>query len=195
MEHYSFTEFTAPFPVCNHIEGFEEGHNHGYVQGATGDGMPFEAELWSTDTEENISIVFPENYDMYDGIDPYEDPTAEHKTDGPIPYRRQDELMENSMLTIGMVRRERINNINVIIAYVDYFEQCGLYEFVTEYRNGSLIQMTDINGSDLLQLNITTWSEDMGELVDIYMDFKPFFAAEEKKAVRENGKVIKFPGR
>lgn len=195
MEQYSFTEFRASFPVCNHAQGFEEKYNHGYLQGVTGDGMPFEAELWSTETEENISIVFPENFDMYDGIDPYEDALVDHKPDEPIPYQRQDELVENSMLTIGMVRRGRINNINVIIAYVDYFEQCGLYEFVTEYRNGCLMQMTDINGNYLLQLNITTWSEDMGELVDTYMDFKPFFDVEEKKAIKGNAKVLKFPGR
>lgn len=74
---------------------------------------------------------------MYEGIEPYEDELVCHKSEEPIPYQRQDELVENGILTVGMVERERINNINVIIAYVDYFEQCGLYEFVTEYRNGS----------------------------------------------------------
>ncbi len=189
MEKPAYIEFNGAFPVCNHIEGVNPKYNHGYVQGTTGGGIPFEAELWSTDTEKNISILFPEEFDMYEGMDPYEETLVEHDPDGRIPYQRQDELVGNGILTIGMVERERINNINVIIAYVDYFEQCGLYQFVTEYRNGSLFQVTDVNGTDLLQLNITTWRKDMGDLAETDLNFQPFI----KTAGTRHTKVLTFP--
>ena len=186
---YTYIDFLGTFPACNHIEGYDPRYNHGYAQGVTGEGIPFEAEHWSTDTEESITIVFPENFDMYEGIDPYADVFAEHKPDEPIPYQSQDILVDEGMLTVGMVTRERINNINVIMAYVDYFEDCGLFEFETEFRNGSLLQVTDKNGTDLLQLNITIWSENMGELATPDLIFKPFFP--EKK--EQHGKVLNFP--
>ena len=191
MEEHTYTEFFAPFPICNHIEGFDPKYNHGYTQGVTSDGIPFEAELWSTDTECNITIIFPENFDMYEGIDPYADVLIDRNPDDPIPYQSQDELIENGILSIGMVKRERIDNINVIIAYVDYFEECGLYEFVSDIRNGYLMQVTDVNGNYLLQLNITTWSKEMDEIVEVYLDFKPFVEiADDKK-----GKILKMPRR
>ena len=36
----------------------------------------------------------PENFDMYEGIDLYEDVLIERNPDEPIPYQRQDELIE-----------------------------------------------------------------------------------------------------
>ena len=51
--------------------------------------------------------------------------------------------------------------------------------------------MTDVNGNYLLQLNITTWSKEMDEIAEVYLDFKPFVEITDDK----KGKILKMPRR
>ncbi len=145
------------FPVCNHtVEIGKE--NLGYTQGIMMDGVPFEAELWTNDTETCVSFILPEEVleiqddDEEEGLwleeVPYEEKGVPDNTVEGIELSK--ESADYSVLDIGMVDRGYINEVDVIEEYVSYLEDMGLLEYTTKLRNGTLRFLTDVEGHNVV---------------------------------------------
>ena len=63
--------------------------------------------------------------------------------------------MHEGVLTIGMVDCGVIDDFDLTVKYVDFLEEKGLIEFVTEMRNETVFLNTDIEGHDLVNVTIT----------------------------------------
>ena len=112
-------------------------------------GIPFEAELWSNANGQSLSVVMPEIF-IVEQMDNISDEYGKVVT-----YRNQAESMHEGVLTIGMVDCGVIDDFDLTAKYVDFLEEKGLVEFVTEMRNGTAFLNTDIEGYDLVNATIT----------------------------------------
>ena len=182
--YYIQTE--KPFPICNHTQGITA-VNLGYCQGVTGDGKPFEAELWENDAEKAITIIMPEIADLTEvsekkikNVSDASDVTGGAKV---IGFKSSHDYYDESVLWIGMVECGQEQNDDVLRFYIDYLKEMGLIEFTGNVENGSLIYCTDIAGTDLVHVTIAM--EEGNEIgARTSLRFRPFLGEMKR------GKII-----
>ena len=142
-----YIEMAKNFPACNHIQMVGK-ENIGYTQGVMANGIPFEAELWLYKDCLNVSFVFPEVFKI-------NEIEKNQLTSGNVTgYHSQFEGTAAGVLTIGMVDRGYIDDVDATIEYVTFLKDNGLLFFKTEIENGVVQLVTDINGEDLAHVTV-----------------------------------------
>ena len=130
-------------------------------------GIPFEAELWLYKGCLNVSFVFSEVFKI-------NEIEKNQLTSGNVTgYHSQFEGTAAGVLTIGMVDRGYIDDVDATIEYVTFLQDNGLLFFKTEIENGVVQLVTDINGEDLV--HVTVLIKDGSEtLASTPLHFKDF---------------------
>ena len=145
----SFVEANQNAPVCNHSIQNLGRENLGYTFGVFSDGKPFEADLWLDGTNRTISIYLPEKEDFFDSQ------VITRQKSKIMPFVLENPCMYNSVLGIGMVNREISATQKELNDYVEYLIRNGIVEFLTNMLNGSTIYLTDVEGNDIVCVNIS----------------------------------------
>lgn len=154
-EDFMFLQATYPYPVCNHTSREVDSCNIGYAQGILKDGVPFEAELWK-DVDNKLvalSIYLPELKEMYEEYNKIEN-TYDLEEDNIIAFEKTDEIDWQAVLCIGMVERDSNVDDEELHNYVEYLIQMGVIAFDSDFLNGNLHYLTDIEGNDLVSVEI-----------------------------------------
>ncbi|MGN0619591.1 MAG: TIGR02452 family protein [Ruminiclostridium sp.] len=153
----SYILASRPFPVCNHIKDIDK-HNIGYAQGIFTDGTPFEAELWTDSRgEKNLTVVMPV-FDEEKAVKTI--CLDEEMSANAIPFCRQEEVEDNSVLHIGMTDDGYEDDTEISRSYSEYLEEMGVLRFADCRRNCCVEYSTDIAGSKLAVINTFLGSED-----------------------------------
>lgn len=178
-----FFESTFDFPICNHTKEATE-QNIGYTQGIMSDGTPFEAELWTNENEHQISVVMP--------VLAEKDMSAvtvqnQMQCENVIGFHNEVSSCDNSILCIGMVDCGIEDELSIIMQYVDLLENAGIVSFTTDMKNGAVFYLTDVNGSDLVRVDIALIVDGQATATTP-LHFRAFPTRPNKK----DCKVIKF---
>lgn len=166
----TYLEAESRFPLCNHTVGITS-DNLGFTQGIMADGTPFEAELWSDGSEVNLSVVLPEQKEslIFNSL-----------TCGNIVgFHSSVSRSDGSLLCIGMVNRGEEDRIGSVQQYVKKLKDAGIVRFTTEAENGSVLYVTDKNGTDLVRIIIALQTK-QGKCASTPLHFKKFFDAVEQ---------------
>lgn len=145
----TYIELKYDMPCCNHTDGVSK-HNIGYSVGVTGDGVPFEAELFEDGETVTMSVILPSIFDS----NPVGD--IKNKMDSNIIGFRNECLAEDfSVLDIGMVDEGEEDELDVVQQYVDYLIDNSIVSFACNMQNGSVLYRVDVRGNDLTKVVIT----------------------------------------
>lgn len=146
---FAFQESSFHRPICNHSINDISSDNIGYTFGIFSDGVPFEADLWTANGERHISVYIPD-------IDLPARNTSRKTFDANgnvLTFESSTEQESNSVLGIGMAIRDTDKQIDVK-PYVEYLEQMGAITFESDIKNGGIEFYTDIDGNDVVCINI-----------------------------------------
>lgn len=135
--------FEAEYEMAglNHRVGICDS-NLGWTRGIFEDGVPFEAELWSEDEELNLCVIVPEIF----RIEKSKKVTFEQNV-GEI---KDGFCIDKSVLKIGTTDCGYVDDMNVVIQYVEYLETFEVVSFLDNYRNGAIRLLQDPEGNDLV---------------------------------------------
>ena len=153
QKQYGYATFINPFPLCNHTKKITKG-NIGYVQGMMDNGIAFEAELWKSASETNVSFVLPYTKLVIEERTAIKPKCSKRKTSKIVGFRMEEEVKDHGILTIGMVENGVEENIEVIEFYLEFVLGAGLVWFTGELRNGSVRYMIDELGHEVVVLNV-----------------------------------------
>ncbi len=170
----AFLEAVSRSPLCNHTSGITS-DNLGFTQGIMADGTPFEAELWSEGADVNLSVVMPELKE-----------SSEHPIRRPLTcgnmvgFHSSVSCPDRSALCIGMVDRGEEDRIGMVQQYVKKLKDAGIVRFTTEVENGSVLYVTDKNGTDLVRI-IVALQTGGDKCASTPLHFKKFFDVARKR--------------
>lgn len=159
--------FEAEYEMArlNHRVGIRD-WNLGWTRGIFEDGVPFEAELWSEDEELNLCVIVPEIF----RIEENKKITFE-KNVGEI---KGGFCMDRSVLKIGTTDCGYVDDMDVVIQYVEYLETFEVVSFADNYRNGAIRLLRDSEGNDLVCIVIGL---NIGDEIcaECFLDFREFY--------------------
>lgn len=144
-----YYEANKPMPVCNHSCNDLDSNNIGFTQGVMEDGTPFEAEMWRDGDDISVTVYMPEK-DEFSQIDKPEKTENEQI----VGFHYKVESNWNAALSVGMVIREYEAELSETQAYVYYLRDMGIFKFASNTYNGYIHFLTDIEGNDLVGINI-----------------------------------------
>lgn len=181
-----YIQSSYDFPMCNHIRDVGP-ENIGYTTGITEDGFFYEAEVYEYEQQgrqfRELAVVMSDMkymiYDFGDGDDSIPDPQIKG-------YTNKYDLIDHSVLAIGMGERGREDALDITMWYVDYLEAVGIVEFTTNVRNGSLLYLTDERGTDLVQISIGLVTNGLEEATTPlkFREFYHSYVADQRKNFR-----------
>lgn len=163
---------SRPFPVCNHIKDTDR-HNIGFAQGIFTDGTPFEAEIWiNSKGQKNLTVVMP----VFNEVRTAKTVFLEEReiSANAIPFCRQDEVEDNSVLHIGMTDDGYEDDTEISRRYSEYLEEMGILRFSDCRRNCCVEYSTDIAGNRLAVIH-TLLSADNDVIAETDIKFRSFF--------------------
>lgn len=159
--------FEAEYEMAglNHRVGIRD-WNLGWTRGIFEDGVPFEAELWSEDEELNLCVIIPEIL----RIEESKKITLEQNV-GEI---KGGFCMDRSVLKIGTTDCGYVDDMDVVIRYVEYLENYEVVSFLDNYRNGAVRLLQDLEGNDLVCIVIGLNIEDE-VCAECFLNFREFY--------------------
>lgn len=174
----NYLEAASRFPFCNHTADITS-DNLGWSQGVMADGTPFEAELWANGADVNLSIAMPELEESDRCLLP-EPPDCGNVAG----FHNSVSCSDGSVLCIGMVIRGEENRLEAVQRYVKKMIDAGIVRFTAAAKNGSVLYVTDENGTDLVRVTIALVINGERQAVTP-LNFKKFAGAS-----KQEGKVI-----
>ena len=183
----NYLEGDFDMPPCNYTECVD-GDNLGYTQGIIGDGIPFVAELWKNDMGKNMSVLIP---NIYPGECIYVNETEEdlnHINEEPeegseskstekkikkskirvgnrVGFNYDVATVHLGILSIGLYMLGEVYDLDMIVDYVDYIEENGLFKFLGSVCNGSVTILEDEDGFEYAYIAVMLDSEGVEEAV------------------------------
>lgn len=173
-----YLEAISRFPSCNHTVDIAS-DNLGWTQGIMADGTPFEAELWANGADISLSIVMPE-FEETSGLSSPKLPDCGNV----VGFRNSLGCSDGSVLCIGMVARGEDDRLEAVQRYVKKLTDEGIVRFTTAAKNGSVLYVTDENGTDLVRVTIALVINGERQAVTP-LNFKKFAGTS-----KQEGKVI-----
>lgn len=160
-----------PMPICNHTSDIRK-ENVGYTQGIISDGTPFQAEIWEYEHTKVLSIIISDREEFYLLEDTIKSTDA--ISIGNITgFHNEATYRDEAVLIIGMAIRDMEGEDIDVIKLVGYLEEKDIVDFPGTMINGAASTFTDIEGHDVIRVNITL--EEDGEVyakTDLqFMDF------------------------
>ena len=170
-----YTQVIYPMPVCNHTTTEADEHNIGYIQGITDDGIPFEAEMWTDERNyRNLTVYIPEFMSGITGCDSSEE--------GDITVS-SEVVQSYDVLGIGMVESDTVLDETTEHEYVTYLIEKGIVRFTTNVFNSSHLCLIDMDGNDVVCLNILLENEE-GICAETDLQFLPFPNGHKKAHIK-----------
>lgn len=172
-----FHESQYPFPICNHTQDVGK-ENIGYTQGITMDGIPFEAELECRAGEKTVHIILPK-IPEFD-----EDEDVTYIQDGNVlPFKITATETDYGVLKIGMVDKQEEFTMKTLENYTYYLEKIGILNFTSQYYNGAMWALTDIEGNDLVEVSVVLKTKELF-YAECNLHFKPFPGRSMKRNLK-----------
>lgn len=153
-----FFEGYKDFPICNHVQNIGP-ENIGYTTGMTSIGLPFEVEVYcygkGNELQKELAIIMPDCYAEEDDCNSefcsMEAKKLEDDTNI-TAFSGEMEIVDYSVLSVGMIERGQEESFAIIQWYLDYIEALGIVRFKGNMRNCAVFYYTDIYGNDLVQI-------------------------------------------
>lgn len=159
-----FIETDKDYPVCNHTGAKQE--NIGYTAGILSDGNPFEAECWVSGDTVSLGIIMPYIEEFHEIPEAVESSTV-------VGFKNEVEIVDNSILDIGMVDGGEEECLEIVEKYIDYLCYLKVIEFCSNIYNGTLQYRIDSLGNSLVNVKITL-SDSYMEYAETSLTFRPF---------------------
>lgn len=158
--------FEAEYDMAglNHRVGICDS-NLGWTRGIFEDGVPFEAELWEEDEDLNLCVIILEIFEI-------EEKKKRIPEQG---LKKTEDLfhMDKSVLKIGTTDLGYVDDIDVVIQYVEYLEMFEVISFLDNYRNGAIRLLQDSEGNNLVRIIIGLNIGDEA-CAECFLDFRRF---------------------
>lgn len=177
------------FPICNHTQCLSK-YDVGYCQAILCDGMPFEAELYKSESGMGLAVIMPVMDEETAAL--YDDACVHSPNTNVIGMKLTDQLQDYSNFDMGMVDEGEVYDELTIHRYVNYLVGNGVVRFTTGMYNGAGWYRTDVAGNALIKIVITL--SERGQVVaETDLKFRKFPYSQSGSG--STGKIVEFPNR